>query len=216
MNFFEPWFGYYPVTKTFTTKYLPWLYSPFVWVFLFHVTLVSRLKDAILNNDARSFSKADLIPYILPLVMYFFGNQTVTNTIVMWNVVVLCGSFIFTAVGINAAHHHPEIFHDGDTPRKETEWGLNQLDAVADRNEINGSHFLILTSYGDHALHHMFPTLDHGLLKHLYPVFHKTLKQFNVNIRFISQIEMVKGQFLQMARSKPNPNPPSTETNKQK
>ncbi|GJQ73722.1 hypothetical protein Trydic_g14056 [Trypoxylus dichotomus] len=211
MLLFEPLIGYYPVAKTFMKKYLPWLYAPFLWFFTFHITLLNRFKTVIMNNDTRSFSRTDLIPYILPLFMYFFGNQTLVDTLVMWNAIILCASFIFSAIGINAAHHHPEIFHDGDAPRKETDWGLNQLDAVADRNEITGSHFLVLTNFGDHALHHMFPTLDQGLLHYIYPVFQKTLKQFNIDLRFTSQVELIKGQFLQMARSEPNPNPPSSK-----
>lgn len=103
-----------------------------------------------------------------------------------------------------------------ETLQGKTDWGMNQLDAVVDRNEITGSHFLVLTNFGDHALHHMFPTLDQGLLEHIYPVFQKTLKQFNIDLRFTSQIELVKGQFLQMARSEPNPNPPSVQWNNKK
>lgn len=87
---------------------------------------------------------------------------------------------------------------------------MNQLDAVVDRHEITGSHYLVLTNFGDHGLHHMFPTLDQGLLQHIYPVFKKTLKQFNIDLRMTSQLELIKGQFMQMARSKPNPNPPAT------
>ncbi|KAK9700947.1 Fatty acid desaturase [Popillia japonica] len=214
MIFFEPMISYYPVTKSFTKKYLPWLYSPILWFFTFHLSLITRIKNAVAFNDTRSFSKGDLIPYILPLTMYLFGNQTLLHTFGMWTVVILCSSFVFSFIGINAAHHHPEIFHDGDTPNKDTDWGINQIDAVADRNEITGSHYLVLTNFGDHALHHMFPTLDQGLLQHIYPTFEKTLKQFNIDLRMTSQLELVKGQFLQMARCQPNPNPPSAKWTK--
>lgn len=65
-----------------------------------------------------------------------------------------------------------------------------------------------MTNFGDHALHHMFPTLDHGTLEHLYPIFNKTMDQFKVNLRMRSQLEMVKGQFMQLAKEEPNPVPP--------
>lgn len=84
------------------------------------------------------------------------------------------------------------------------DWGVFQLDAVLDRKDITGSHFLVLTNFGDHALHHLFPTIDHGLLEHLYPVFKKTCKQFGVEWRASSQIESTKGQFLQLINTTPN------------
>lgn len=77
-----------------------------------------------------------------------------------------------------------------------------------DRYDITGNHWLVLTNFGDHALHHMFPTLDHGTLQHLYPVFEATMKQFNIHLRMRSQLQMIKGQFLQLARTQPNSNPP--------
>lgn len=88
------------------------------------------------------------------------------------------------------------------------DWGLSQLDAIMDRREITGSHFLVLTNFGDHCLHHLFPTLDHGTLELLYPTFEKVCQQFNVGLRMTSQLELVKGSYLQMARIEPNPNPP--------
>lgn len=77
-----------------------------------------------------------------------------------------------------------------------------------DRKEISGSHFLVLTNFGDHALHHLFPTLDHGTLEHLYPTFEKVLEQFNANLRMVSQLDTLVGGFQQLCRVKPNPNPP--------
>lgn len=97
---------------------------------------------------------------------------------------------------------------DSCRPDDERDWGISQLDAVMDRTEIRGNHFLVLTNFGDHALHHLFPTLDHGTLEQLYPVFEETMKQFNVDLRVRSQFEMIAGQFMQLSREKPNPNPP--------
>nr|CAI5858622.1 unnamed protein product [Callosobruchus analis] len=85
---------------------------------------------------------------------------------------------------------------------------MSQLDAVMDRKEINGSHFLVLTNFGDHCLHHLFPTLDHGVLEHLYPVFNKVLEQFDVDLRIVSQVDTIVGGFQQLMRVQPNPNPP--------
>lgn len=82
------------------------------------------------------------------------------------------------------------------------------MDAVMDRHDINGSHLLVLTNFGDHALHHLFPTIDHGLLEYLYPVFKKTCDQFGLDIRIKSQLELIRGQFKQLARIEPTSEPP--------
>lgn len=76
-----------------------------------------------------------------------------------------------------------------------------------DRHDINWSHFLVLTNFGDHGMHHLFPTLDHGMLNYLYPVFNRTCKEFGVSLRVTSQWDMVRGQFLQLANTTPNPVP---------
>ena len=42
-------------------------------------------------------------------------------------------SFLFAFKGLIAAHHHPDIYHAGDTQRRDPDWGLCQLDTVRDR-----------------------------------------------------------------------------------
>lgn len=84
------------------------------------------------------------------------------------------------------------------------DWGIFQLDAVIDRTDITGSHFLVLTHFGDHALHHLFPTIDHGQLEYLYPVFTKICENFGVEWRSTSPIELAKGQFKQLLKTEPN------------
>jgi hypothetical protein len=64
-----------------------------------------------------SLSKEDLIPFIPLFVMYEYSGSTFIDTFIMWCWIVLSASFFFSLNGLNAAHHHPEIFHDGDVPR---------------------------------------------------------------------------------------------------
>lgn len=88
------------------------------------------------------------------------------------------------------------------------DWGVSQLDAVMDRKEISGSHFLVLTNFGDHCLHHLFPTLDHGYLELLYPTFTEVMDRFDINLRMVSQWDTIKGSFQQLVRVTPNNAPP--------
>lgn len=90
----------------------------------------------------------------------------------------------------------PEFFR----PKEEMDFGVFQMDAVSDRKDINSSPLLVITHFGDHALHHLFPTIDHGKLKYLYPTFIKTCEEFGVEWRCTSQIETTRGQYLQLAR----------------
>lgn len=87
------------------------------------------------------------------------------------------------------------------------DWGVAQLDAVMDRHDINWSFFLVLTNFGDHGLHHLFPTLDHAILNHVYPIFERTCKEFGVELKMSTQLDMVKQQFMQLANTTPNPVP---------
>ncbi|XP_056633123.1 cytochrome b5-related protein-like [Diorhabda sublineata] len=202
---FEPILQYLPIKKTPLKKALSVLSAPIVWATLFHSSLIRTW----IHMSRKTFKFTDLSWLILPIVIYLFGRKSFLDTFVMWNFIIACGSTYLGFVGLNAGHHHPEVFHDGDTPRSEKyDWGLGQLDALMDRKEVTGSHFLVLTNFGDHALHHFFPTLDHGQLEHLYPTFKNVLKRFNVNLRMVSQIDTIKGSFQQLVRDKANSCPP--------
>jgi hypothetical protein len=65
----------------------------------------------------KAFDVVVLLPFsVLALMVVFSGGDIVFSS-VMFFWVQLSGSLHFGAVGVNAAHHHPDIFHDGDTPR---------------------------------------------------------------------------------------------------
>jgi hypothetical protein len=49
--------------------------------------------------------------------MYVYTGCGITGAVWMWTWIVLVSSFVFGFIGVNAAHHHPELFHDGDAPR---------------------------------------------------------------------------------------------------
>jgi len=216
VSFLEPVIEYFPKKKSLLVKYGSWIYIVLVWLSLFQASYIKRILQYVYLKETRQLHWSDVIPFTLPTVMYFVAGQPLLPTIGMWLFIVTSGSLWFGMVGFNAAHHHPEIFHEGDTPRSKDglDWGIHQIDAVSERYDITGNPFLVLTNFGDHALHHMFPTLDHGALTHLYPIFEKTMKDFNVDLRRRSQLEMVGGQFRQLAKEEPNPNPPGFQKKK--
>ncbi|CAH1109011.1 unnamed protein product [Psylliodes chrysocephalus] len=205
----EPFLQYHPIKKLFGGYYSV-IIAPAVFLFSFHAGFFNRLQTY------KTLKPIGFTGLSLPLLMYIFGTETILNTFIMWNVILLVGSFQFTLIGFNAAHHHPDVFHDGDTPRSldEYDWGLNQLDAVMDRKDITGSDFLVLTCFGDHSLHHLFPTLDHSILKHLYPTMKEVMNKFDVNLRMVTQWDAIVGGFQQLLKVKPNPLPPNLKSKK--
>lgn len=75
---------------------------------------------------------------------------------------------------------------------------------MMDRQELRGNALLGLTNFGDHAMHHLFPTLDNGILPELYDDFFETLLDFEAEYQCRSWFfDTIKGQFQQMARITP-------------
>lgn len=89
--------------------------------------------------------------------------------------------------------------------RNETlDWGMHELEAVMDRQDINRSLFTVMTFFGDHALHHLFPTLDHAVLPYLYPVFLDHCQKFRANFRLTTQLDLVIGQIKMTLKTDPS------------
>lgn len=138
------------------------------------------------------------------LVVADHHESTCLSVFGRWLTILLWASFLFGVIGLNAAHHGPSIYHDGDAVRQDLDWGLYQLDATIDRNDIKGSQFLVLTHFGEHILHHLFPTIDHGLLPQLYPVLWQTLDDFQEQLYQYPLIQHILQQNIQLLRTQPH------------
>lgn len=82
------------------------------------------------------------------------------------------------------------------------------MEFVIFRVEVTGNLLMVLTTFGDHTLHHLLPTVDHSKLNNLYPAFFETCKEFNVPFSFTNWATLLSGKYLQMANITPNPNAP--------
>lgn len=89
--------------------------------------------------------------------------------------------------------------------RDDLDWGIYTLDTVMDRSDLRKSHFLALTHFGHHALHHLFPTIDHGVLDQFYPILFETMEEFEVELAAYPWYHHISGQFRQLSRTLPNP-----------
>ncbi|KAF2892879.1 hypothetical protein ILUMI_13296 [Ignelater luminosus] len=218
--FSEPFVLFYPQRKPIFVRYGTWVYTLLLlWPNLLHVGVLLRICQLLFYGRVKQIGFGDLLPFILPLVMYMFNSDSIISTIGMWLVIETIGSLTFSFLGYTTGHFHPNIFIDGDKPRakNDRDWGIIQLDCVSDRREILGNKFLVLVSFGDHALHHLFPTLDHAILHELYPIVYATMKDFGVDIWMTNHPQMLVGYFKQLARTQPNLKyPNSLEKNNRK
>lgn len=81
------------------------------------------------------------------------------------------------------------------------DWGIHQVEALLDRKDINSNVFTVITLFGEHTLHHMFPTLDHAVLKYLHPIFLDLCEKFQANYRMSNQFNMVIGHIKEVMRT---------------
>lgn len=93
-----------------------------------------------------------------------------------------------------------DFFFKSDS-NKNFDWGLYTIDTIMDRQELRGNALLAMANFGDHALHHLFPTLDSCILPHLYDVFFETLLEFEAECQCYTWFfETIKGYFQQASR----------------
>ncbi|KAK9739690.1 Fatty acid desaturase [Popillia japonica] len=199
----EPFLQYLPTKKNYIIRYGSWLYSPIFYAFIYLGNYLSTIFQAIIEKSSLRWENG--IPLFHLLFLYLCSGRPLIATLTFYTFIIIVSSFFFGVIGLNAGHHHPDLFHDGDDVRSspKIDWGLHQMDSVMDRSEITGSHFLVLITFGDHALHHLFPTIDHGRLNYLYPIFQNVCTEFGIEIKMSTQIDLTVGQFQQLSKMEP-------------
>ncbi|XP_053694354.1 cytochrome b5-related protein-like [Sabethes cyaneus] len=201
ISYFEP-FMYWlpdPSRKGLVQRFGAWIYGPIVYSMMFSAEFVKRGVETIKTGKS-SFYADDLIGFALPILMFLVDSSSIVNVLKLWIYILLLTSFLFGLIGLNAAHHLPETFHSGDKISDDIDFGAYQIATIIDRADVKGSHFAVLTSFGDHCLHHMFPTMDHGVLPQLYPIFFQICEEFETVYRECSWLHHIISQHRQLAR----------------
>ncbi|CAB3238963.1 unnamed protein product [Arctia plantaginis] len=176
----------------------------FFFPFYFLISFSKRIICIFLRKGffKKHFRWHDALGLTLPIWMWITTGTPVLQVIATWLSINCIGSFIFTSIAVSASHHHPDVIKDGDQPRSETpDWGMHQIEALLDRKDVNNNVFAVITLFGDHALHHMFPTLDHGILRHLRPIFIEICEKFQANYQVSTQFQLVLGQIKETMRT---------------
>ncbi|OXA47486.1 cytochrome b5-related protein [Folsomia candida] len=187
-------------SKNFVQKYLAPIYFYGLYAIFTLTQLIGRIRSIVLGKQAvrpENFIIFVEFGIIFMLSETYWAGLTASLTIVM------VGSFWFVFVGF--AHHHPNSFHDGDEARPDPDFGLCQLDATHGKSDNFHKPLLsILTTFGQHPMHHLFPTVCHSKLEALKPIVHQVLAEFEEKLPLLSQFELFMGAQVQMGRSKPN------------
>ncbi|XP_001651389.2 cytochrome b5-related protein [Aedes aegypti] len=201
ISFFEPFLCWFPKAskKNLFQRFGSWIYGPLIYTAMCISEIGKRLAETILTKR-NTFHADDAICALLPLFMWMFSNSSVWEVAKMWFFIVQVASFVFGIIGLHAAHHHPDIVHSGDLIPADIDFGVYQMASIIDRVDLKGSQFKVLIGFGDHCLHHLFPSLDHGILPQLYPVFFKTCAEFQLEYREQHWLQAVIGQHQQLAR----------------
>lgn len=200
----EPFLNYLPrKNKSFMSQLLAHLVFPIVCATLIVMLIIKRCYSIFFQWGGPEFR--DAFAFFLPLAMCFTA-PTPEIAFRIWFTVIIISSFFFHVIGLTAAHHHPDIFHDGDICRKNLDWGLLSMDAVRDRKVIDEYLFFVLMNFGSHTLHHLLPTVDHAYLPLCLPAFQQTCEEFGVDYDSWTSWKMFKGQFQQLKRIEPKEN----------
>ncbi|KAK2722214.1 cytochrome b5-related protein-like isoform X2 [Artemia franciscana] len=201
LSSFEPIFDFKPKGKNKVNRFVVPIFSWFLFLGLNHKTLIERM--VVIATGKQKLRPENLLPFVELALLMFLSDDGWR----LWNILMCSSSFWFGFVGLIAAHHHPDIFHEGDAPRYSLDWGLCQLDAVRDRWDVNSSDFLIATMYGEHTLHHLFPTIDHDKLPFLNHILVDTAKEFGIKeIEANRKYDFLKlwiGMYAQLIRNTP-------------
>ena len=92
-------------------------------------------------------------------------------------------SFFFHNISLSAGHHDPLIWCEGDKIVDTVDWGIFQILSVARFETVYNSLFLTSTTFGNHALHHLLPTVDHSKLPLVWPTYVETCKEFGIDFK---------------------------------
>ncbi|KAJ0178869.1 hypothetical protein K1T71_005644 [Dendrolimus kikuchii] len=203
LSMIEPFLYYIPYKNKTLWAQLAAFYWPIIFMFSNLVLMAIKLTSIFCSGT--SFQWHCLIPYSVPVWLWALGGLSIPWTLALWLVTILSCGFFFVVYGLTAGHHAHTNFFEGDIPRDETiDWGLHQMSTVEERIDFAGNHFKSLTRFGDHALHHLFPTLDHAELKYFYPVLLEHCEKFDVVLRTNTFYRALVSQSMQLARKQPN------------
>jgi fatty acid desaturase len=196
-----------------------WYRSQLAFPFLLMISPIVLFPEVIkrvisIMNGQQKFRPENLLPFSQLLLLVLTVPSTASSgwwmAFTLWLTMQSACNFCFMVIGLTTAHHHKDMYHVGDGQfRYGLDWGLAQLDATGDSKDVSGWMLTELSMFGNHVLHHLFPTLDHGLLDLLRPVLIDTCNEFMLpeslswSPSIYNHKELIIGTLQQLARTQP-------------
>lgn len=193
----EPFLSFLPEAKNLLqTKFAIPLLQIFSWI---GVPSQLFLRFFLVFSGEQSLLVENLFPVLQYLLLLL--TSTPLQAFWLWFLCHGAAGYWLIITSVTTTHHHPSLWHAGDQPRLDTDWGLHQLDTVRDLDKR--SLLLVLTTFGHHLLHHLFPSIDHSRLEALYPALWETCQEFGESYPFQTLHTMVDGCHRQLTREQP-------------
>ena len=193
----EPFINFLPNEKNFIQRNFCHIYVYIVILVTFPIEFVKR--TVLIVSGEQELLLENLLPLVELALLIWFNE--VSTSVSLWLLVHCTSGFWLIVTSVTTTHHHPELYHAGDVPREDTDWGFHQIDTVRDIEKK--SLAVVLTTFGDHLLHHLFPSVDHSKLPQLYPALYEACKEFEEVYSFKFVPEMILGMHKRIANTQP-------------
>ncbi|XP_053603768.1 cytochrome b5-related protein-like isoform X2 [Plodia interpunctella] len=205
LSMIEPFLQFMPYRNKPLWARLGAFYFPVIYSFASLSIMIKDFMLSLIKFEGKSINWTHIVPITIPAWMWYFSDMSLPWVVAVWITTLMGSSFFFVFYGLTAGHHDHNNFFDGDFPRAETlDWGIHQMDTMVERIDYAGNHFKSITRFGDHALHHLFPTLDHAVLKYLYPTLLEHCEKFDIQLRTTTFYGAILRKSKQLARTHPN------------
>jgi hypothetical protein len=154
------------------------VYAHAVNTCIFHFMLLLRvIAVATRKQDLRPENALPLLQLAAACLL----APTPSAGVWVWHTCQAAASLWFITTSLVAGtHHHPDLWHDGQEATHGTDFGACQLAAVMEREDVNATLLGSASMFGEHALHHLFPALDHSRLRELRPLLERTCEEYGL------------------------------------
>lgn len=135
------------------------------------------------------------------IMKFKFDFDSIANTFITWGLILLINGVSNFIISGASGHQTSLALHQGEEI-KDFDFGLFQLASTVDRFESNSSKFFVLTTFGEHILHHLFPTLDHAVLPLLKGELLEACEIFGANLKIITVTEALTEHYKFISKKK--------------
>ncbi|CAK1546128.1 unnamed protein product [Leptosia nina] len=205
LGLLEPFLQFLPNPNKPILVQMAAFYYPVIYAFVILGCLIKDVAVSLAGYRGKKLTWTNVIPFAVPVWMWLASGSYFPWVISVWLLMIILSSEFFMIFGLTAGHHSHTNFFEGDIPRSDKiDWGIHQIDTIVENIDNAGNHFKSITRFGDHALHHLFPTLDHAELKYFYPTLLEHCEKYETQLRMTNFYNALLSQSKQLIRKRPN------------